>query len=232
MAASGHSAQIDVAVMLGGEAVPQALPPLDGARIIAADGGLDLAERLGLHADLVVGDMDSVTPDALERARLAGAEVVSHPPDKDETDLELALAAAWGGLRGRTGASVVVLGGAGGRLDHLAANLAVLSGPRWRHVRITAWIGAARVDVVHTSRRMTGVPGMEVSILAWHGPAEGVTTTGLEWPLHRATLAPGSARGTSNRFTGDTATVSLVRGTVTVIAHDVPTSLWAEGSGA
>ncbi len=227
--AGGRNALIDVAVLLGGEAVHQAVPSLDGARVIAADGGLDLAERIGVVPDLVVGDMDSVSPDALERARAAGVEIEEHPSGKDETDLELALAAAWTGLRGRSGASVVVLGGAGGRIDHLAANLAVLTGPRWRHVQLTAWLGTARVDVVHTTRTLAGVEGLEVSILAWHGPAEGVTTTGLEWPLHRATLQPGSALGTSNRFTGDTATVSLVRGTVSVIAHDVPASLWAEG---
>jgi len=229
MAGEGHNALIDVAVLLGGEAVAQAHPPLGAARIIAADAGLDLAERLGVTPHLVVGDMDSVTPGALERARAAGVEIVTRPTDKDETDLELALAEAWSGLRGRSGASVVVLGGAGGRLDHLAANLAVLTGPRWRHVQITAWMGTSRVDVVHTSRTLRGVAGMEVSILAWHGAAEGVTTTGLRWPLHRATLEPGSALGTSNRFTGDTATVSLVRGTVSVISHDVPASLWAEG---
>ncbi len=227
--AGGRNALIDVAVLLGGEPVEQAVPPLDGARVIAADGGLDLAERIGVVPDLVVGDMDSVTPEALERARSAGVEIDAHHPAKDETDLELALAAAWAGLRGRSGASVVVLGGAGGRIDHLAANLAVLTGPRWRHVQLTAWLGTSRVDVVHTSRTLAGVEGLVVSILAWHGPAEGVTTTGLEWPLHRATIQPGSALGTSNRFTGDTATVSLVRGTVSVIAHDAPTSLWAEG---
>src|SRR5690606_31025561 len=109
MAAAGHEALIDVAVIIGGEPVTQAVPSLAGARIIAADGGLDLAEQLRLSPDVVVGDMDSVSATALERARSAGVEVKTHPTAKDETDLELALAEAWAGLRGRTGASVVVL---------------------------------------------------------------------------------------------------------------------------
>ena len=42
---------------------------------------------------------------------------------------------------------------------------------------------------------VTGAPGEFVSLLPVHGPAEGVTTEGLEYPLHGETLAPGTTRG-------------------------------------
>ncbi len=215
-----------VVVLIGGDEVPQAQPAFGSARIIAADSGLDLAERLGVTPDLVVGDLDSVTPGALARARDAGVEIRTAPEDKDETDLELALGAAWEHLRGRSGTPLWVVGGAGGRLDHLVGNLAVMTGPRWRHFEITGWIGTSRVDVIRSSRRLTGQPGLQASILAWHGDAEGVTTAGLEWSLRRTTVPAGSGWGTSNRFVGDEATVSLIRGTVTVITHDLPDALW------
>jgi thiamine pyrophosphokinase len=93
--------------------------------VIAADSGLDLARLLGLGVDVVVGDLDSVTPTGLAWARDTGIPIEKASPDKDETDLELAVARATAGGAHR----IVMLGGAGGRLDHLLANVAVLCGP-------------------------------------------------------------------------------------------------------
>ncbi|MCU1346500.1 MAG: Thiamine diphosphokinase, partial [Acidimicrobiia bacterium] len=55
--------------------------------IIAADSGLHSATELGLAVDVVVGDMDSVLPEALRDAGVAGTEIVRYPPEKDATDL-------------------------------------------------------------------------------------------------------------------------------------------------
>ncbi len=62
--------------------------------VIAADRGAEHALALGLEVDLVVGDLDSIDPDTLARLEEGGTRVEHHPADKDETDLELALAAA------------------------------------------------------------------------------------------------------------------------------------------
>jgi thiamine pyrophosphokinase len=206
-------------VVAGGGATPQALP--DGlaaaTAVIAADGGLDLAERLGLAADRVVGDLDSVSAGALERARRRGVEVEVSPTDKDVTDLELALAAAR-----RSGTRrLVVLGGAGGRLDHLLANLSVLTGPLTEGLAVDAWLGEHRVQVVRDDVAVVGRAGTEVSLLAWHGDAEGVTTRGLRWPLHEAVLVAGAARGTSNLLEGDSAEVRLRAGVLSVTQRAV-----------
>src|SRR5687767_4658379 len=66
--------------------------PRDGF-IIAADGGLDHALAAGLSPDALVGDLDSVSAEALAWAD-EHIEVIRHPPDKATTDTELALAHA------------------------------------------------------------------------------------------------------------------------------------------
>ncbi|HEY3434518.1 MAG TPA: thiamine diphosphokinase, partial [Solirubrobacterales bacterium] len=115
-----------VVVVGGGLPAPGLLAQLpDGAPVVAADSGLDSALALGLRADVVVGDLDSVTPGALATAEAAGARVVRHPADKDETDLALALAEAGELLGGR--GRVVVVGGVEGRLDHLLAEVLALA---------------------------------------------------------------------------------------------------------
>ena len=84
----------EVVVVASGPGPDLALPP--APTVVAADGGLIRARALGLHVDVVVGDLDSVTHDALASAEQAGARVVRHPQAKDATDLELdEHSAAW-----------------------------------------------------------------------------------------------------------------------------------------
>ena len=222
-----HRAQL-VVVLAGGAPVDQFVPArvADAVVRLAADSGLDLAERLGLGVDRVIGDLDSVSPGALRRAREAGTIVVEHPSDKDETDLELTLGEAMAHVVADRGDEIVVLGGAGGRLDHLLANHAVLTSSRWQQVKITAFIGTSRVDVIHgdstnTQRSLAGRPTGRVSLLAWHGPAAGVTTDGLRWPLDDATIHAGSAYGTSNQYLAELATVAVRRGTLTATTDGI-----------
>jgi thiamine pyrophosphokinase len=181
-------------VVAGGDAPPpnRAIPA--HASVIAADGGLDHAFACGLHVDLVVGDLDSVSDDALARARREGIVIDHRPQAKDATDLELALDHAC--ARGATRALVLGLGG--GRLDHALGNLLLLAADQYGAIEIDAWIGDATVSVIRTRRRFSLTAGTFVSLFALGGPAFGVTTHGLEYPLHRETLVPGSSRGVSN----------------------------------
>jgi thiamine pyrophosphokinase len=181
-----------------------------GALVVAADVGLAEAVRLGVPVDLLVGDLDSVAEDDLAAFRSSGGEVRRHPEDKDATDLELAIeAAVHAGAR-----RVVVVGGDGGRLDHLAGNVALLASSRWAEIEVDAVLGAARVHVVRDRRQLDGAADELVSLLAVGGPAHGVTTEGLRWSLDRATLEPGSSLGISNRFVGTHAVVAVDDGVV------------------
>src|SRR6478735_9382506 len=114
-------------VLAGGDPVEphvRAKLPAD-AYVVAADSGLHLALPLGLRVDLVVGDFDSADPAIVDRAIEAGARVDRHPVAKDATDLELALDAAYARKPDR----ITVVGGNGGRLDHLLGNVTLLSAP-------------------------------------------------------------------------------------------------------
>jgi len=204
-----------VVVVAGGEAPPpgaaRLAPP--GATVIAADGGLDHARTLGLDVTMAVGDFDSASPEQLAVAREAGVVVERHPPEKDATDLELALEAALARSPGR----IVVLAGLGDRLDHLLAALLLLGDARWGGVQVDAEIGRAGVHVIRRERDLDGHPGELVSLLALHGPAVGVRTAGLEYPLRGETLEPGSSRGVSNVFARETARVSIEHGVLLAV---------------
>jgi thiamine pyrophosphokinase len=204
-----------VVVIAGGEAprteAVRAIAP--GAHVIAADGGLGHALAFGLEVEAVIGDMDSASPGDVEDAASRGVRIERHPAEKDATDLELALDAALA----LGPARILVLAGDAGRLDHLFSALLLLGSARYAGVQVDAEVGPAHVSVVWGERVLEGKPGELVSLFALHGPAEGVATEGLVYPLSGETLEPGSSRGVSNVFAGKTARVTVDRGVLVAI---------------
>jgi thiamine pyrophosphokinase len=181
----------------------EAVPLSDDDVVIAADGGALAAPRI----DLLVGDLDSL------RAGVTASSVERHPEQKDASDLELALDAA---LRYEP-ERVLVVGGAAGRLDHLLGVMLLLGSDRYSAVEIDAGLGAACVHVVRRRRVLRGSAGETISLFALHGPADGVRTSGLAYPLDGETLEPGSSRGLSNTFAAAEATIELVAGVLLAV---------------
>jgi thiamine pyrophosphokinase len=212
----------DVVVVASGPGPGLTLPR--ATHVVAADGGLLRARALGLEVDVVVGDLDSVTPDALADAESTGVRVVRYPQAKDGTDLELALDEAVALCAGAAMPRVLAVASAEGRLDHLLSSLLLLGAERYAAVELDALVGDALVHVVRDERTLTGAPGELLTLLAVGGPATGVTTSGLEYPLRGETLEPGSTRGVSNVFLAETATVAVETGTLLALRPD-----WARG---
>lgn len=181
--------------------------------VIAADSGADHARILGVPVDLAVGDFDSISADGLAALEHEGVRVERHPTDKDATDLELALTAA-AALQPRR---VVVVGGTGGRLDHLLGELSLFAAEAYRGVELDALLGHATVHVIHRERPLDGRVGEVISLLALHGPASGVVTDGLVYPLRGETLQSGSTRGLSNLFAAPQARVAVAGGVLVAV---------------
>ena len=59
--------------------------------IIAADGGAQHCQALKLSPNVIIGDLDSISPEIKSGWEAKGAQVIQYPADKDQTDLELAL---------------------------------------------------------------------------------------------------------------------------------------------
>ena len=204
---------VTVVVVAGGDApTPEEIARLPADPVVvAADAGLEHAVAAGLAAAVAVGDMDSVSPEALTAAEQAGTRIYSHPADKDETDLELALE-----LAARLADRVIVIGAGGGRLDHLIGNLAAVASPQWSGVDVEAWLGDAQAVVIHSQRTLEVEAGATVSLFAVGGPAR-VTTTGLTWPLNDEILEPLTSRGVSNQATAPQPQITVYEGVVLAV---------------
>lgn len=182
--------------------------------VICCDGGLRHAEKAGLWPAFILGDFDSVEPELLDRHRKSGVKILSYPTRKDETDLELGLrfAAELDGIE-----EIVIFGALGNRLDHSLANVQLLVMLLEKGIQGIIVDEKNRVRLIDKEIILMGKPGKILSLLPLSPVVEGVTTTGLEFPLRNETLWLGGTRGVSNIFSGVEAGVSIVSGLLLVI---------------
>jgi thiamine pyrophosphokinase len=203
-------------VVAGGNAAPEDAALLPGTDlVIAADSGAHWLDGSGVPPDLVIGDMDSIDPDLLDRLAAGGTEVERHPADKEASDLELAMSRA-----AAAGADEVVILGAlrGERLDHELANLLLLVDGEWDGIDLRVVRGGTTVRSLRggSHRELGGAAGDLVTLLPV-GDATGVRTHGLRYPLVGETLRAGRSRGLSNEVEHAPASVSLEGGTLLII---------------
>ncbi|MDK8091480.1 thiamine diphosphokinase [Streptococcus intermedius] len=88
-------------------------------------GSLFLIEQ-GIYPDLAIGDFDSVSEEELALVCSQSKEILQSQPEKNDTDLELAVKTAF--VR-YPQAQVTIFGAFGGRLDHTLANVFLPSDP-------------------------------------------------------------------------------------------------------
>lgn len=195
------------------ERVRLMIGPID--QVICADGGLRHALALGLVPDLLVGDFDSANPEQIRGVAGLGVEIRRVPVEKDQTDTHLALNLAL--ERGAT--EIMLLGTTGDRLDHTIANLLLLPGLPTR-VQVTMIDDKNVIRLLRSGQqvRVGGAAGDLISLLPLSPVVEGVTITGVRWPLTKATLRWGISLGVSNQLDGDGAEVSVRQGTLLVIS--------------
>ena len=199
-------------IFCAGEMDDRRVEILPGDLVIAADGGLRAARRLGIQPDIVLGDFDSLdyVPENGER----------HPVEKDDTDTMLAV------RRGlELGYREFLLYGSldGPRLDHTVANFQTLRFLADRGAKgILIGVRQCAAVVKEGRLRFPGQPEGKLSVFAQGGDAEGVTIRGAYYSLEDGALSCGFPLGVSNHFTGQEAEISVKKGCLLV--------LWEGGS--
>ncbi len=201
------------AILLGGDltVTSRLREQIAGARVIAADSGIRHAHTLGVTPELWLGDFDSSgNEDTL--ARDIPRQVF--PVAKDKTDGALAIEEAL--RRGSTFVSLV--GGFGGRFDHALGHGTQLLALARQGIGCFMTSGNEEAYPLLHSCNVTGLKaGTQLSILGFDS-LEGLTISGVRWPLQEANVPFGSTWTLSNESVGDVH-VSLRKGKALVIAY-------------
>jgi thiamine pyrophosphokinase len=195
-----------------------------GALLVAADSGLLLAEAAGLKPDWIIGDMDSLGSE--DRLRAYPPErVIRHATDKDFTDTELALALLW--EKGCDEAWII--GGGGGRIDHLFGIRDLFERERfprrWRTAAEDIYCvdgagGGSAAGGTIANLRLTVKQDSLVSVFPLGGGPWKATSTGLKWPLDNVHWERG-LYGLSNIALAPEITVTAAQGRFIVIIEDI-----------
>lgn len=190
--------------------------------VIAADAGLELLKALAIKPNAVVGDFDTVKKSVVEEfSRMPGVEWEVHKPEKDETDMELALMIA-----GRKGAGKVdILGGTGGRIDHTIGNIHLMlpffkQGMEIRMVDSQNMIRLLGPEKPHVFQKEQ-MYGKYISFLPLTETVEGINLTGFKYPLVNKTITIGTSLCISNEIVGQEAVLTFSSGIlICVESHD------------
>jgi thiamine pyrophosphokinase len=148
-----------------------------GVLTVAAESGLALAESAGLRPDWIIGDMDSLD-DSSRLDKYPPGSVIRHAVDKDYTDTELALSLLW--ENGRDEAWL--LGGGGGRTDHLFAIRSLCERQRFPRRWITAGEDIRCIDAGGELAALIERGGL-VSVFPLGDGLWKAASRGLKWPL-------------------------------------------------
>ncbi|MCU0479924.1 MAG: thiamine diphosphokinase [Anaerolineae bacterium] len=197
-----------------GTMVRRTLSYVETPYVIAADGGVRVAKFFGVGVDTVIGDMDSIPDDDYLHLKHDNITLIQHPPQKDFTDLELALMHAV--ERGITW--IRIIGAIGGRFDQTLANVYLLALPILMGRDVALVAGEQSISLLPAGvHSLEGQVGDTLSLIPLGGDVEKIRTDGLQYPLHDETLHFGPARGVSNVFLFPTITLHIGKGQLLVI---------------
>ena len=188
----------------------------DSYYLCAADSGLDYCLENSLTPDYILGDMDSLS-DPVVLENFDSSIIETHPEDKDYTDTELGLMH----LYNHTCTPVILIGGGGGRLDHLLAVIALFDKDRTPDRWI---IRNEEIRLINDSFRGQGKQGELISLFPVGRHPCRMISRGLYWPLDDLTWEKGDS-GISNRLTDSSFEIKMRQGRLIMIREIPPEGL-------
>lgn len=181
--------------------------------VIGVDRGMEFLYKNQISPNYIVGDFDSVNQDIADYYRnQTNVPIREYNPVKDASDTEIAvrLAMTLGCSR------LLILGATGGRIDHLWANVQILTIP------FRAGIDAQILDTRNRIRLIGGdtvlkkseMYGPYFSVFPLGNEIFGFNISGAKYPLKNHTLTPFDSLCVSNQIEGDEGKITFSRGIV------------------
>jgi len=188
---------------------------------VGVDRGVYHLLKRNISPSIAFGDFDSVSSDELIYIEDRVTELKKYKPEKDETDMELAL--NW--ALNQHPSTIRLFGATGGRLDHLFANVHLLLTPFQEKNEVDICIidrnnivfirgaGSYKIEKMDSKKYISFVP-VTLNI-------RNLTLEGFKFPLKNRHISIGSTLCISNELIDDYGTFSFSEGILIVIrSHD------------
>lgn len=179
--------------------------------VIIVDGALEIANRVGLDFDCLVGDFDTVSKDVLAQYTSRKDILIDqHMPEKDETDTELAIHLAIE----KKASHITILGATGGRIDHLIGNIHLMKQSLDASIPCVMVDTRNRIQLLNkaTVFHKASQYGTYISFLPYTDCATGICLIGFKYPLNDAILTKGNTLGISNEMVSNVCKLEMETG--------------------
>lgn len=189
--------------------------------IICVDSGLKVADQIQLKIDYIVGDFDSIDYSIINKYKKAIKDhkidtiLMEYNPIKDATDTQIAMELAIE----KEMDTIVILGGMGTRMDHFIATIHILLKALSREREAYLLDAYNKIYLANQSFSLEkrNLYGSYLSLLPFTEKVEGVTLTGMKYPLTDYTLVMGESLGVSNEVIQEKAAVEFRTGILMVV---------------
>jgi len=186
----------------------------DNPFVIGVDKGAQILERLGIAADMVIGDFDSA--DAHTKAKYEGhPNAIFLNPIKDATDTHMAVLEA---IK-LAPQAITILGATGGRLDHMMGNFALLKLCLDAGIKCQIIDEQNKISMIDKQMRINKQEqyGKYVSLIPFSDEVTGVSLTGFAYGLSDATMIKADTIGISNEIREEEGFISIKTGYLMVM---------------
>lgn len=183
---------------------------------IGVDRGVRYLLNEGIVPQVAIGDFDSISEEDFHHFETQLPKMLRFQPEKDETDMELALRYAVQELDG----PISIFGATGGRLDHLLANVFLLKKAiEWdkeRHIQLidTQNVAEVRRPGIYTIKEEGYT---YISFIPLSPDIRNLNLKGFKYPLIDSHILFGSTLCISNELISDIGTYSFSEGILLVI---------------
>lgn len=175
--------------------------------LIGVDGGANWLIENGLEPNLILGDLDSLSP---ENLRITTSEIVKLD-NQDFTDFEKSLEFLCSNYSFQ---GIEIWGATGKRFDHTLANLSTLK-KFSRKAQITICDNYSESFLIFGNSTFSGEIGQQVSLTPI-SVAKGVTLEGFKYNLLNSDLKFGERVSSSNQFSQNEVNVEIEKGCLLV----------------
>jgi thiamine pyrophosphokinase len=179
--------------------------------IICADGGVRHTFEMNVMPDIILGDMDSAKAEYIDYYKKQ-VPIVQFNRDKSKTDTQLCLEYALERYD-----DILILGATGTRLDHTLGNISLLKLAADLDKKACIADENNEICVIKDHILLEGSKEDILSLLPLGSKVEGITLTGVYYPLENAVMEIGNPYGISNRFKENKAELSIKSGYLLVI---------------
>ncbi|NLY67509.1 MAG: thiamine diphosphokinase [Tissierellia bacterium] len=162
--------------------------------ILSADGGTDYCVELGIIPDLVIGDLDSISPKTLDILKKKEVPINVFPIKKDKTDSQLSIEY----LMDKGAEEITIIGAIGSRIDHTLANILLLKTIKDKGIKGKIVHNNNIIYIIDDELILDKKNGYFVSIIPIESKGVLVSLKGFEYNLSKVKIDFASTLGVSN----------------------------------